>query len=93
MELERSMRDPAPRTCPQCRQGGLEQVFQAYFHKPCDSGQENENRGAGKFYPQLGKRYLDPYTKTTLNPAAHARTRDQAIEQAKRQGYQGIEKC
>jgi len=86
MELERSMKDPSPTKCPKCRQGGLERIYDCQFIAPCDMFQENQNKGLGKHYPSLGKRWLDPHTRTKPNPNAYARSQADAIEKAKRSG-------
>lgn len=93
MELQRSMKDPSPTKCPQCKRPGLERIYSAYFHPPADMFNETKNKGAGEFYPQLGKQYLDPYTKTKLNPESHARSQNDAIEKFKRAGYQQVDRC
>lgn len=93
MELERRMSDPSPTSCPTCGAPGLVRIYQAHFHGACDANQESENNGLGKWYPQLGARFLDPHTKTKPNPNAYARSRTDAIEKFKKRGYTDIEKC
>jgi len=93
MELERKMSDPTPTKCPLCHKNILQRDYSDInFQRPCDMFQENENKGLGKYYPSLGARFLDPKTKTKPNPAAYARSRDAAIESAKRQGL-SVEKA
>lgn len=92
MELERPMSARAPTRCPQCKRKGLQRIYQCYFKAPCDMFHENLNGGMGEYYPQYGKKYLDPYTKTTLNPVAHHRSRADALEYAKRQEW-SVDKC
>jgi len=87
MDLERSMKDPTPTKCPVCKHQTLEQDYTTIqFVRPCDMFQENENKGMGKYYPSLGKKWLDPHTRTTPNPLAHDRSQNGAIEKAKRSG-------
>jgi putative FmdB family regulatory protein len=88
MELFRSMKAKAPTKCPQCKRPGLERVYDCNFHRPFDMFQENENQGAGRWYPQMGKQYLDPHTKTKLNPASHKRSEYEAMEAFKRMGHE-----
>lgn len=86
MELERRMRDPQPTTCPQCG-GYLERIYSAHLHGAVDAGQENENRGMGKWYPQMGTQFLDAKTKRIRNPESHARSRADALDKCKRKGW------
>lgn len=92
IEHERRMSEPSPTQCPQCGMPGLLRIYNAHLHGAVDAGQENENNGMGKFYPQLGPQFLDAKTKTTRNPDAHARSRVDAIEKFKRRGYSDIQK-
>jgi hypothetical protein len=88
MELSRRMADPSPKKCPLCGSKKFTQLLsRCYFQGACDAAQENQNNGAGMYYPQFGKRYLDPHTKTKLNPAAHHRSRADALEYGKRKGW------
>jgi len=88
MELQRPMSAKAPKHCPICKRKGFEQIFTSInFQGACDAAQENLNNGAGMYYPQFGTRYLDPHTKTKLNPAAHHRSRADALEFGKRKGW------
>lgn len=88
MELTRRMSEKAPTRCPMCNSEDFMQVVgKCHFIGACDAGQETMNNGAGMYYPQFGKQYLDPYTKTTINPAAHHRSRSDALEYAKRQEW------
>lgn len=92
MELERAMKDPSPTHCPKCRQKGLERIYDCQFIAPPDMHQENQNKGLGKHYPSLGARYLDPHTKTKPNPAAYARSQNEAMEKARRK-FTSVEKA
>lgn len=85
IEVVKRMADPAPETCPHCG-GVLTRVYNAYLQGSVDAGQEAENDGFGKFYPQMGAQFLDAKTKRIRNPAAHARSRYDAIEKLKRRG-------
>lgn len=92
MELQRPMSAKAPRVCPLCGSKDFIQIIgNCYFQGPVDAGQENQNNGMGMYYPQFGKQFLDPHTKTKRNPAAHHRSRADALEYGKRQGWE-IEK-
>ena len=91
IEITKRMADPSPTTCPHCG-ASLERIYSAYLHGSCDAAQELQNDGYGKFYPQLGKQFLDPFTKKHRNPASHARSRVDAIEKFKRKGAISIEK-
>jgi hypothetical protein len=91
VEIDKRMNDPSPTTCLRCH-GKLERIYSINFHGSCDAAQEMENDGFGKWYPQLGPRYLDAKTKTKRNPDAYARSRADAIDKFKRKGYQSIEK-
>ena len=86
VEHERKMQDKAPTKCPQCHKSGLERVYQISFQKPVDMFQENENKGAGKWYPELGPRFKDAKTKKILNQDAYARSQNDAIEKFTRKG-------
>ncbi len=86
MELLRAMSAPAPTACPHCGREGLERIYSAHFIGAVDANQESENDGYGKFYPQFGPQFLDAKTKTKRNPAAHARSRYEAMEKIKRRG-------
>ncbi len=93
MELERKMSAPTPTKCPRCHKNILQRDYTTiHFVRPVDMHQENENGGLGKYYPSLGNKWLDPKTKTKPNPKAYSRTRDGAIESAKRQGL-SVEKA
>lgn len=92
MELERSMKDPAPTKCPVCKRPGLERIYDCQFVRPPDMFQENQNKGAGMWYPELGARYLDAHTKTKINPDAYARSQNEAIEKFKKKGV-SVSKC
>jgi putative FmdB family regulatory protein len=91
IEITKGMNDPSPETCPHCG-GSLQRIYSCYFHGPCDAGDESQNNGAGKWYPELGARYLDAHTKTTINPKSHFRSRADAIESVNRRGGKA-EKC
>lgn len=86
IEQYRRMSEPAPRTCPHCGRAGLERIYDYHVIGPVDSGQESENGGMGKWYPQAGPQFLDAKTKTKRNPASHARSRNDMIEKLKRRG-------
>lgn len=86
MELFRRMTDKAPRHCPMCHELGLERIFNANFIAPCDSQQENKNGGLGEWYPELGARFEDAYTKKIPNRKAYAKSRVEAEEKFKRKG-------
>ncbi len=93
MELERSMKDPTPTKCPVCHRNTLQRDYTTInFHKPCDMFQENENRGLGMHYPQLGPRFVDGHTKKIPNRKAYARSQNEAIEKFKAKGCD-VEKC
>ncbi len=85
IEITKRMADPAPSACPHCG-GSLERIYNAFLQGSVDAGQEAENDGMGRWYPQFGSRYIDQKTKTKLNPAAHARSRYEAMEKIKRRG-------
>ncbi len=85
IEIVKRMDDPAPAVCPQCG-GCLTRIYNAFLQGSVDAGQEAENDGYGKFYPQLGAQFLDQKTKRHRNPAAHARSRYDAMEKVRRRG-------
>lgn len=89
VEILKGMNDPWPEKCPRCKGRSFTRIFgtAVAFHAPCDSGWEQENNGMGKWMPQLGTRYLDPHTKTKLNPDAYAKSRAEAIEKFQKRGY------
>ncbi len=87
------MTDFPPKNCPQCGLRGLERVYQVSFRGAVDANQESENNGLGRFYPGLGKEYLDPKTKTKKNPATHCRSQRRAIDAFKAQGYDEVKPC
>jgi putative FmdB family regulatory protein len=94
-EIFKGMNDPAPKRCPTCKGLDFGRVFSAgvAFVPAADQGWEQENGGAGHYCPQLGKRWIDPHTRTTLNPDAHTKSRSDAIDKFKRRGYDSIEKA
>lgn len=85
IEITKRMSDPSPETCPHCG-ASLARIYSAFIQGAVDANQESENGGMGKFYPQFGPQFLDPKTKTKRNPAAHARSRYEAMEKIKRRG-------
>lgn len=91
IEVTKRMADPSPTVCPHCG-ASLERIYSAYLRGAVDAGQELENDGLGKWYPQFGAQFLDAKTKKIRNPNAHARSRADAVELAKRLGYQSIDK-
>lgn len=92
IEIRKLMNDPWPH-CPMCGSKDFSRVITVpRFNKPADQGWEGENDGLGRYLPQAGKQYLDPYTKTKLNPDAHARSRNEAIEIFKKKGAVEISK-
>jgi putative FmdB family regulatory protein len=94
VEIVKGMNDPSPEHCPECGSKRWHRVFGSAVavHPPADAGWESKNNGLGEFMPQLGTRYLDPFTKTQPNPNAYARSRAEAIEKFKRRGYTDIQK-
>lgn len=91
IEITKRMSDPSPTRCPHCG-ACLDRIYSAYLHGACDAAQETQNNGMGMFYPSLGPQFLDAKTKTRRNPAAHARSRYEAMEKLRRRGY-GVEKA
>ena len=94
IEIVKSMNDPWPKKCPECKGGTFERCFNTTvrFQGSVDENWHTENNGLGRYLPQAGPRYLDAYTKTKPNPDAYARSRNDAIEKMKKRGYPTIEK-
>lgn len=85
IEITKRMDDPSPTVCPECGRA-LTRVYNCFLQGSVDANQESENNGFGKFYPQLGPQFIDQKTKRIRNPAAHARSRYDAMEKVKRRG-------
>lgn len=73
--------------CPCCREPrAVKVILQAPRARVPDSGWESENGGRGRLIPQLAAR------PDVDDPNAYCRSRTEAIEKAKRQGWQNITK-
>lgn len=89
VEIYKAMNDPWPHKCPQCKGNGFTRIFNVAvkFHKPSDSGWEQENNGLGHFCPQLGPRFKDAYTKKIPNTDAYAKSNADAYNKFLKRGY------
>lgn len=77
----------APQPCPGC---GCTRVVKVFISVPRakipDRGWEYENNGRGRYIGQLAPK------ADVVDPNAYCRSRTEAVEKAKRQGWNRIEK-
>ncbi len=80
IEDYRGMNDPAPTRCPQCKGLDFQRIYNHNFVPATDS------KWKDKYIPQLGKEYLDPFTKKHKNPKAHFNSLSEVRECAAKRG-------
>lgn len=80
VEAYKAMKEPHPTRCPQCKGRDLARIFNANVVPSVDSQWKDH------YIPQLGKEYLDPYTKTKKNPASHFNSLNEVRECVKKRG-------
>ena len=85
-QQHRMAEQPAP--CPTCGSRDIIKVFRSIPKAQIpDRGWESENNGRGRYIGQLAAR------ADKTDPGAFCRSRTEAIEKAKRQGWKTIIKC
>ncbi len=80
VEVFKGMEEPSPTRCPKCKALDFQRIYSHNFVPAVDSQWKD------KYIPQLGKEYLDPFTKKHKNPKAHFNSLNEVRECVAKRG-------